>query len=185
MVTSARQVAAELRDRIPRIDQKRLHKLLYYCQGYHLATYGEALFSERVCCWDMCPVVGQLWKSEQDHGVTDTEPILDEGMLNTIGYVASKYGDLTGTELEHLTHSEAPWLAANEGRKPRGTTTISTPAMRDHFRGVEKDDLADEGMPDPGELADYLARASSTAEHAEHPDPDTVESLNALLRVSG
>jgi uncharacterized phage-associated protein len=39
---------------------KKLHKLLYYCQGHHLATFGLPLFDESISAWDMGPVVGTL-----------------------------------------------------------------------------------------------------------------------------
>ncbi|MGQ0776145.1 MAG: hypothetical protein ACT4NY_17255 [Pseudonocardiales bacterium] len=41
MTLSAHDVAAVLRDRLPGLGAKKLHKLLYYCQGHHLATFGE------------------------------------------------------------------------------------------------------------------------------------------------
>jgi hypothetical protein len=37
MVVSAHDVAAALRARLPDLPTKKLHKLLYYCQGHHLA----------------------------------------------------------------------------------------------------------------------------------------------------
>lgn len=38
---SAYEIAAELRKRLPGIGTKKLHKLLYYCQGHHLSTFGR------------------------------------------------------------------------------------------------------------------------------------------------
>jgi uncharacterized phage-associated protein len=84
----AQQVAAELRRRLPGVGVKKLHKLLYYCQGHHLATFDEPLFIESISAWDMGPVVGQLWKSEKDHGIAVEDAVLDEAVLNTVGYVA-------------------------------------------------------------------------------------------------
>ena len=106
----AQQVAAELRRRLPGVGVKKLHKLLYYCQGHHLATFDEPLFIESISAWDIGPVVGQLWKSEKDHGIAIEDAVLDEAVLNTVGYVVSRYGALTGRDLERLTHSEDPWI---------------------------------------------------------------------------
>ena len=52
---SAHSVAVELRHRLPGVGVKKLHKLLYYCQGHHLATFGLPLFSESISAWDMGP----------------------------------------------------------------------------------------------------------------------------------
>ncbi len=35
---SAHDVAAQVRQRVPGVGTKKLHKLLYYCQGHHMAT---------------------------------------------------------------------------------------------------------------------------------------------------
>jgi hypothetical protein len=68
-----------------------LHKLLYYCQGHHLAATGEPLFSETISAWDMGPVVGTLWFTEKDRGPSPTTTELTESQLNTVSYVLSRY----------------------------------------------------------------------------------------------
>lgn len=54
---SAHEVAAELRRLLPGVPAKKLRKLLYYCQGHHLAHVEEPLFTEPVMAWDMGPVL--------------------------------------------------------------------------------------------------------------------------------
>lgn len=138
MASSARDIAGEIRRRIPAIGVKRLHKLLYYCQGHHLSGLGRPLFSETVSAWDMGPVVGQLWYSEKDGSAASAPGRLDEAELNTIGYVLSRYGRLTARDLEHMTHGEQPWLRANEDRPPGGSVAIRPEWMRDYF-SAERD----------------------------------------------
>ncbi|MBO0869079.1 MAG: hypothetical protein J2P15_10980 [Micromonosporaceae bacterium] len=53
MTASARDVAAAIRRRLPGVPTKKLHKLLYYCQGHHLAHFGVPLFAESVVAFDM------------------------------------------------------------------------------------------------------------------------------------
>ncbi len=53
----------------------------------------------------MGPVVGSLWYQERESGVTGAAASLSEAELNTVGYVISRYGALTGADLEHLTRS--------------------------------------------------------------------------------
>jgi uncharacterized phage-associated protein len=104
MTLSAHDVAAVLRDRLPGLPTKKLHKLLYYCQGHHLATFDEPLFGETISAWDVGPVVGALWYQEKSGDVRPSHAELTEAQLNTVGYVLSRYGALTGQDLENLTH---------------------------------------------------------------------------------
>lgn len=139
MTVSAHDVAAALRLRLPGVPTKKLHKLLYYCQGHHLAHSGRPLFAETISAWDMGPVVGQLWKSERDRAEPPVAALLNESELNTIGYVISRYGGLTGLDLEHLTHAEDPWQLADRDRPAGGSVRIEREWMRDYFRAAAAD----------------------------------------------
>jgi uncharacterized phage-associated protein len=163
----AAAVATALRARLPGLTIKKLHKLLYYCQGHHLAVFGSPLFTETISAWDMGPVVGQLWYAEhhaapaagggvdpgQSGGRSAGDDVCsdlsqgrrapEEAELNTVGYVVSRYGALTGRDLEHLTHSETPWRTADAGR-PRGQSArIELSWLAEYFRGDgdDSDDL--------------------------------------------
>jgi uncharacterized phage-associated protein len=113
-VYEAADVAVELRRRLPGVGVKKLHKRLYDCQGHHLADVGRPLFAESIAAWDMGPVVGKLWKSEQVNPPAASVRTLDHAALNTIGYVVSRYGALTGRDLEILSHGEQPWARARQ-----------------------------------------------------------------------
>jgi uncharacterized phage-associated protein len=137
---SAHDVAWQLRLLLPGVAVKKLHTLLYYCQGHHLAHFEQPLFVEPVMAWDMGPVVANLWKVEKDD-LPLPEPIpLDNGQLNTVAYVVSRYGRLTRHDLELLTHAEAPWLGADQGRPPSSSSRIEPESIRSFF--------ASEGGPD-------------------------------------
>jgi uncharacterized phage-associated protein len=177
MAYRAADVAAEIRSRLGDVPVKKLHKLLYYCQGHHLAATGQPLFSESVSAWDMGPVVGQLWKSEQEFGPTESDPDLDQAGLNTVGYVVYRYGGLTGLDLERLSHAESPWQRADQDREPGGSTQIRPEWMLEHFRGdldAQRDEWA---RLDPAEVATWLAGASSRRREPARPD-----SINELRR---
>ena len=176
---SAHQVARQLRQQLPGLGKKKLHKLLYYCQGHHLATFGAPLFHETISAWDMGPVVGQLWYDEDRGAPSTTRPAgqLNESHLNTIGYVVSHYGALSGNELERLTHSETPWRAASTRRDAPGTSKkISPDSIRQYF-AEPHDDEDDTSYPPPTEVTEWLADADETA----LGDPQT-DSLNELRR---
>lgn len=101
MTVSAHDIARELRARHPGLPTVKLHKLLYYCQGHHLATFGKPLFIEAISAWDMGPVVSAVWKQDNTDKVPETRSELTEAHLNTIGYVLSRYGAPTGRDLVH------------------------------------------------------------------------------------
>jgi uncharacterized phage-associated protein len=149
---SAHDVAAELRVRLPGLGTKKLHKLLYYCQGHHLAAFGEPLFREEIAAWDMGPVVDALWAAEK-HGDGPAPPSgtgLDEAALNTVGYVLSRYGALTGHDLEVMTHGEPPWRLADAARRPGQSAPIRPRWIRDFFTADgSADDGSDDGTDDP------------------------------------
>lgn len=160
MTVSAHDVAAVLRERLPGLPTKKLHKLLYYCQGHHLAAFDAPLFDETVSAWDMGPVVGALWKQEKEGEAAPERVDLDEGQLNTIGYVLSRYGALTGADLENLSHGEPPWRLADRDRRSRQSVRIEREWMRDYFRGEGAADAGDEEITlDSAEVSRWLRDA--------------------------
>jgi uncharacterized phage-associated protein len=167
----ARVVAAALRERLPGVGVKKLHKLLYYCQGHHLATFGRPLFDETVSAWDMGPVVGSLWFAEKQGvvPVDEASAPLREAELNTVGYVLSRYGRLSGRDLEILSHAEDPWQLADRSRRPGGSARIEPEWMRAFFATADDDDE----IPLDSELvSEWLAGARERSERPSvHDDP--------------
>ena len=66
----------------------------------------------------MGPVVEELWRDERYDVAPPAPTDLDEAALNTVGYVVSRYGALTGRDLEVMSHGERPWTLANANRRP-------------------------------------------------------------------
>lgn len=182
MVVSAHQVAAELRQRQPNIGRVQVHKLLYYCQGYHLATFGAPLFGERLAAWDLGPVVPSLWQAEQEDSAFEGPALDDEAMLNTIGFVMSRYGGLTGTELTSVAHSESPWVSANRRRQQKGQRSVVIPRsdLEEHFSAVLAED-ASEVDTDALEALLGAPGARTTTDSG----PETMDHLDELLGVRG
>lgn len=134
MAVSAHDVARELRRLLPDAGVVKIHKLLYYCQGWCLAWTNEPMFEESIEAWENGPVVADLWRAE-DRGDAPTRPrALTNDMLVVVQYVASKYGKLSGRDLIELTHSETPWQLASE----RGlNTTIDLNWLAAYFDADE------------------------------------------------
>jgi uncharacterized phage-associated protein len=182
-VLSARDVAQAIRDRVPGIPTTSVHKLLYYCQGHHLRMTGEVLFRETISAWDLGPVVGELWKEEKKGTDTPPAPIADEGALNTIGYVVSRYGGLTAQDLVTLTHNEGPWQQANVARLPKTSVRIPVDAIRDYFTTADEVLEPDE----PGAVvldSSVVVKWLSTLDG--QPDLDApVETIAELRAIAG
>ncbi|MCT9932484.1 DUF4065 domain-containing protein [Planotetraspora sp. A-T 1434] len=177
MPASAHAIAAELRQRQPGMGVKKLHKLLYYAQGHHLAAFGRPLFRESVSAWDMGPVVGQLWGAEKYGEPVEAQPGLGEAELNTIAYVVSRYGGLTAKDLENLTHSEDPWQRANVDREPGGKARIELEWMQEFF--ASQVDGEDEPQPDPADLARLVEGALQRRDQPRRAD--SMEDIRAWL----
>lgn len=170
MPVSAHDVAAVLRARQPGVPVKKLHKLLYYCQGHHLAACSEPLFTESVMAWDMGPVVGSLWFSERSGELPPPAEELTEAQLNTIGYVVSRYGALTGRDLENLTHSEPPWRTADSRRPAGQSVRIEQDWMRAYFT-TDGAAGTDEDVPlDAAAVAEWLRDAELRRREPARPD---------------
>jgi uncharacterized phage-associated protein len=178
MVVSARDVAAVIRERLPGVGVKKVHKLLYYCQGHHLATFGEPLFAETVSAWDMGPVIGELWFEEKQASGHAVIAGLGEAELNTIGYVLSRYGGLTGRDLETLSHAEEPWRRADAVRRPSGSARIEREWLREFFAGAPADD--DDVVLDAQTVSSWLAAAGER--RGAPTRVDDLEGLRSRLR---
>lgn len=166
---SAHDVAAELRQALPGLPVKKLHKLLYYCQGHHLAHFGEPLFNEPIMAWDMGPVVANVWKAEKD-GRTPPDPHpLDSGQLNTLAYVVSRYGRLTGHDLELLSHAETPWQEADASRAAGDSVRIKQDSMRAFFSTAGGPD-PELPWPSPQAVAPLIAGADLRRQQPARPD---------------
>jgi uncharacterized phage-associated protein len=138
---SAHDIAAELRHRRPRIDDVTLHKLLYFAQGFHLATTGRPLFNERVEAWARGPVVGDLWRDEHHHQSMPPRVPLDDGQRSVVDYVLARFGSMSPAELIHLTHTDGgPWCQVTEtdASPPFGNEEIGTKLMMKWFKADDE-----------------------------------------------
>lgn len=140
MPVSAHDVAAELRSRLPGVGVVKLHKLLYYAQGWHLTWFGRPLFREGIHAWANGPVVRELWADEKHERGHPRPRSLDGDQLETIAYVIDRYGRLSTKDLIRRTHSEDPWRDVGESDDPSVATSpeIDHEAMRRWFERDEE-----------------------------------------------
>ena len=123
----------------------RLQKLLYYCQGWHLAWDAEKLYDAEIQAWANGPVVRDIY--DRHRGRYSIEPpwpehgdpaALNQDESATVDAVLETYGDWSADQLSQTTHSEPPWREAREGlpATARSDVPIDTDVMQDYFIGL-------------------------------------------------
>ena len=119
---------------------KKLQKLCYYAQAWHLALFKEPLLDEDFEAWVHGPVSPNLYQKYKNNGWEKIEQknINKEYDLETmefLEYIYNMYGDFSGDQLEHLTHEEDPWLEAREGLSERDSSNriIKSKTMKKYY----------------------------------------------------
>lgn len=136
------------------VSPKKLQKLVYYVEAWHLVHFESELIEENFEAWVHGPVVPELYQDLKQFGYNDIKIINDEidsaedriekvakenniteNQLELIYSVLNKYGTLNSFELEMLTHSEEPWIEAREGFPPheRCTNVITKNRMKEFY----------------------------------------------------
>jgi uncharacterized phage-associated protein len=124
------------------VTHMRLQKLLYYAQGWCLASRGEPLFEAVIEAWQHGPVVRDVFPKFADfkgRGIPDSESAVAESLSerdkHLIEWVWGLEGKYSAAELRRRTHQEAPWKQAR-GKLPEDAPAdapISVAAMRAFF----------------------------------------------------
>jgi hypothetical protein len=111
-----------------------------------------------------------LWRTERyDDAPPEPANSFDQGTLNTIGYVISRYGSMTGADLEALTHNEEPWLRADARRGKGGSQLMPKDEIRTYFMEHPPTDDSDEDedfTPEPAAVQAWLSGANERAHDA-------------------
>jgi uncharacterized phage-associated protein len=175
---SATDVAHVLRQLLPGLSARKLHMLLYYCQGRHLASHGVQLFADAIAAWDQGPVVGALWFAESYGSSPQALRTLHEAQLATVSDVVRRYGALSLRDLESLTRNESPWLLADVSRVAGTSAPIRVDWIRAHFLAAELDD--EEPTAAVAEVAVWLPTSRPPATVTQLV-PDVAQVLPAAL----
>lgn len=103
------------------ISNLKLQKLLYYCQGFHLAITGAPLFDAAIQHWDHGPVVPESYREYKKHGKSpipaapDFDPdVIGAESKSIIDEVLKVYGQFAPWKLRDMTHNEAPWANTDD-----------------------------------------------------------------------
>ena len=144
------------------LTNKKLQKLLYYAQAWHLVYFnGALLFEEQPQAWRHGPVYPGVYHYFKHFGYGpislqdeyEAKATNCEGLINSIASendlseqqqqflsdLLLKYGRLSAFALEVLSHEEKPWIEQREGLSEfdRGDRIIPFEVMR-HFYGSKR-----------------------------------------------
>lgn len=152
MAIQAKDVAAYILEKKGSLTGYQLQKLLYYCQAWNLVCYGSPLFDDSIEAWEHGPVVASVSRFHQHLYWVNRRHVLDADSKRVplesqcvIDAVLDAYGNYSGDQLEHLTHSEAPWSDAYNGRTCCDSAPISLEAMRSYYAVLSAASPSDRG----------------------------------------
>lgn len=140
------------------VSHKKLQKLLYYIDAWHMVYFDHALLDEEFEAWVHGPVISSLYGELKEAGFNNLKLVnddfdSDDGEINEliakyltddqnelINAVLNKYGGLTAFELEMLVHSEPPWIEARKGYAPHEACKkrISKEQMKQYYASTLK-----------------------------------------------
>lgn len=122
---------------------KKLQKLCYYAYAWGLALLEKEIADTYFEAWVHGPVNPDLYQKYRNNGwkeipVTAFCPNLTEDEESVLEAVYATYGDLTGDQLERLTHQEKPWMIAREDYKPWEicTNQIDPDSMQEYYKQI-------------------------------------------------
>lgn len=127
------------------MSNKKLQKLCYYAQAWHLALNDEPLVENKFEAWIHGPVCPELYQEYKHYGYYDIPegklPDIianDSYTLDFIKGIYKVYGHLSGDDLEYLTHKELPWLNARDGLEEWqcSNVLISENDMKKYYKGI-------------------------------------------------
>ena len=123
------------------ITNKKLQKLVYYAQAWHLAFFDKPLFDGRLEAWVMGPVQPELYHEYKKFlfnpiSVEPSTPIFSKKVATHLQNVVDAYWRFTAWELERMTHEEDPWQKARKGLPPdaKCTNEILHKDMRQYYK---------------------------------------------------
>lgn len=129
-----------------RLSGYQLQKLLYYSQAWCLVTQDRPLFAEQVRAWEHSPVVYEVAHAHRGRRTVVASDIdgnpqaLSAEDQAIVEAALESYSQLSGDELEALSHSEEPWAKVYNGQTGLALAVISQESMRDYYASLMSGD---------------------------------------------
>jgi|SRR3972149_4730895 len=127
-----------------KITNKKLQKLLYYAQAWHIVFENKPLFKDSIEAWIHGPAIAAVYDKYKKfgHGPIDEDvektEIKDILNIKVLKEVWDLYGKFDANYLEVLTHNELPWQQAREklDTNTPSNAVISVDAMRAFYTSL-------------------------------------------------
>ena len=103
-------------ERGERIDEMKLHKLLYFAQRENLIQKDEPLFEGDFYGWRFGPVVTAIRETYKNDAFEKTADLGEDQRL--VDDIIAEYGDKDAWSLSRLTHGEISWKRSRKGVAP-------------------------------------------------------------------
>ena len=101
-----------------KLDEMKLHKLLYFVQRENIVVKGEPMFSEEFEGWKYGPVCIDVRKRFCQGEIIGNAKEISWKSVCIVNDVLSRYGDLESWKLSEMTHKESSWINARTGLEP-------------------------------------------------------------------
>ena len=139
--------------KIKPLTQMKLHKIVYFAHGWHLAIRSAPLLDEMVEAWEYGPVIPTLYYEFKEFGAreilrsaTDWNPETeyyditpnvdsdDDFVLRLLKKIFRIYGPMSATKLSALTHEkDSPWAKTRQEHHEIKNVDIPNGMIRDYF----------------------------------------------------
>ena len=102
-----------------KIDEMKLHKLMYFAQRESLAQTGEPIFDATFRGWKYGPVLTELRKPyQQDQLMKPVDENVARQLSAVMDTVFAEYAQMPSFSLTRLTHGEISWRRSRKGIAP-------------------------------------------------------------------
>ena len=108
-----------------RIDEMKLHKLMYLAQRESLARNDQPLFEANIEGWRLGPVLPDLRSHYKNDTLSEVSE-LTEGQ-EIVDSVFDEYSDWDSLELSRMTHHEICWRKSRIGIHPSASSCNPIP----------------------------------------------------------
>nr|VZS00152.1 hypothetical protein MF5583_00460 [Mycoplasma feriruminatoris] len=124
---------------------KNFQKLTYYAEAWAYALFNQGILNDtKFQAWIHGPVSPELWNDYKDYGWNEipkkesNDYKLDKNLLELLDAVWTTYGEISGYELEAISHSETPWINARKGLEELEPSTrlIDPEDMKNYYRSI-------------------------------------------------
>ena len=131
METVASYIATRYQeDHGERIDEMKLHKLMYLAQRESLARNDKPLYEADIEGWRLGPVLPDLRAVYKQNKLAEVKELDEDQVI--VDAVMDEYAGWDSLQLSYMTHNEICWRKSRKGVRP--TDSSSEPISLDDIR---------------------------------------------------